>query len=159
MTTAQIAYGTAQTPAKTQIAALASDTTGLVGAGCASIDNSSLKAVDYQCSFTFTLGAAPTAAKQFSIYMYSKVDGTNFTGAANGTDSTQTFIAEQLATLQFLVSKQTANTASGKYTVTFSLLALAGLIPTTFGFWVNQSSGQAFTACTLSCTPITYTNT
>lgn len=161
MTTAQIAYGSAVTPAKTAINALASDTTGLAGAGCAAVSNATVLAVDYQIEFTFTMsGTAPTAGKQISIYMYSRVDGSNYTGGANGTDSTQTFVAEQLALLQFLIAKQTNATASAKYSIVIpSLLALAGNIPTTFGFWVNQSTGQTFAAATITLTPITYTNT
>lgn len=160
-TTAKIAYQSVAIPAVTTLNGMANDTTQLVGAQCALIDNSSVLADDFQVQFDLKMSGSAINAGQILIYMGATFTNSLWSGGLSGADATKTLVAEQRALLTPIAIIPFNNTVSAVYTYLLKSVRDAfGTMPLKFNFWFTQNSNQALNAAgnVISAYPIYYQN-
>jgi hypothetical protein len=130
MTTATISYGTSTSITLTLPAANAARES-------TAIDNTTNKFVDALVHVKFTAGTVATN-KQALVWVYGSEDGTNFDGAATGTDAAYTMRVPDAFALGCVIPTPTN---SAVYQKTFSVAQLfGGVLPRKWGL-VFQSDG------------------
>lgn len=127
--------------------ALASDANLLAGRASTVVDNSSTKYQDVEVAGKVTTHAsvAPTANKQIRLYVYTGLDVTprypdGITGSDAGKTLTNAFIRENA--LALAKTLQVSNATGVAYDFRFSLVAVLGFLPTHWGIFIVQDTGQ-----------------
>lgn len=138
----KLVYGT---PADVTItlASLPTSSTLLVGRESTAVDNTSTLALDYLISGKITTGTTPTTAKSIQVWAVASWDGTTWPDVFDGTDSSETLIAEVKNPVCKLVASL-ATIATSDLTYHFSGVSLAavfgGTIPPKFVFFVTHDT-------------------
>ena len=170
--------GVATALAITSAATLASSLN--VGAGSIAADNTSNKYVDAQAALKVTWGAT-TPGGFVLVGVGTSMDQTNYGAPYGGTDTGVTFLRVPVyptnftagpngtlyipGTQVFFGAFYDAAQLAASSTVYIQIPSIANavgspnVLPGKWGVTVLNSSLQAFTACTLTYTGITYTNT
>lgn len=139
MATASPSWGTA-TAVTCTLASLATSADTTVGRQSASLDLTSIDAIDLAVHFKVTTGTSPTSAKQIEIWAAASLDGTLFAGNASTADAALTPIEK--TTMRLLAIIPTSNASDRTYRAVIPSLAAAfgGTLPPHVAFWISHNT-------------------
>ncbi len=142
-------FGTSTSVTTTNLAALASSATA--GWQSAAIDNTSDLALGVKIYAAVTLASgSPANDKTVYVYVYESEDGTNYSDNATGSEGTLT----RRDPTNFLLIGTIACPTSGSLTYKQVFTFAPAVMPRKWGLYVNNFTGLAFTAATITYTPV-----
>jgi hypothetical protein len=142
-------YGTSTAVTSTNLQALASSATA--GWQSAAIDNSSDLALGVLIYVSATLASgSPANDKTIYVSVYQSEDGTNYSDNATGSEGTLT----RRDPSNFQLIGSTACPTSGSLTYKQVFLYAPAIMPRKWGIYINNFTGLAFTAATVTYTPV-----
>ncbi len=142
-------YGTSTSITNTSLTTLASSATA--GWQSNAIDNTSDLALGVVITVSVTLASgSPANDKTVYVYVYESEDGTNYTDNATGSVGTLT----RNDPTNFKLLGTIATPTSGALTYKQMFFYAPPVMPRKWGLYINNFSGLAFTAATLTYTPI-----
>jgi hypothetical protein len=117
--------------------------------GSASVDWSSVQALDASLYVEFTLASgAPAGQKKVNVYLYLSMDGTNYTEGSAGTDAAVTITNPTNLIFLGAVETPTDKAGAASWKKWFPSIAskFDGIMPLRWGIVLENQSGQAFLA-------------
>ncbi len=142
-------YGSSTSITNTSLTTLASSATA--GWQSNAIDNSSDLALGVVISVSVTLNSgSPGSDKTVYVYVYESEDGTNYTDNATGSVGTLTRLDP--TNMKLLGTIACPNSGSLTYKQIF--FYAPPIMPRKWGLFINNFTNIAFTAATLSYTPV-----
>ena len=148
-TTQKPLYGTSTSIPSTNLQTLASSATAGWQGGA--IDNGVDLALAALIRVQITLAAGtPVNDKTVYVYVYESEDGTNYTDNATGSEGTLT--RRDPTNMRLLGTIACPDAGALTYKQTF--LYAPGVMPRKWGLYLNNFTGFAFTAATITYTPV-----
>ncbi len=142
-------YGTSTTVTSTNLQSLASSATA--GWQSSAIDNSSDLALGVLIYVSATLASgSPANDKTIYVSVYQSEDGTNYSDNATGSEGTLT----RRDPSNFYLLGSIACPTSGSLTYKQVFLFAPAVMPRKWGIYINNFTGLAFTAATVTYTPV-----
>lgn len=123
------------------LASLASSSTA--GRESTAVDNSSTLAIDYLVGGKITSGTTPTANNVIEVWAYGTYDGTEYTGAAAGTDGALTPSNKGLMKLIDIIYVTATSNVAYKFGPVSVANLFGGVCPQKWGVWVLNTSAVA----------------
>jgi hypothetical protein len=150
MATAAIQYA-ASAALTITLNGLATSVGNVAGQESTAVDNTSNLYIDAILGGTITLHAstAVVANTQIEVWVYGSYDGTNYSGGATGSNAALTPVQSSKTYMKLgAILPITATTAniSHKFTIGSVANLFGGVLPSKWGVWVSQSSGQTLHA-------------
>lgn len=140
MATSAILYGT-PTAMTITLASLASSATA--GRESTAVDNSSTLAIDYLVGGKITSGTTPTANNVIEVWAYGTYDGTEYTGAATGSDAGLTPSGKGLMKLIDIIYVTATSNVAYKFGPVSVANLFGGVCPQKWGVFVLNTSAVA----------------
>ena len=123
------------------LASLSSSATA--GRESTAVDNSSTLAIDYLVGGKITSGTTPTANNVIEVWAYGTYDGTEYTGAATGSDAALTPSNKGLMKLIDIIYVTATSNVAYKFGPVSVANLFGGVCPQKWGVFVLNTSAVA----------------